>query len=141
MADEKTLQIQAISAHPGSIPGKGMQRDQKVAKLIDVTSCIRCKACEVACMEWNGLPFGETTFDNTYQTMPETRWNYWNLIKFNEQPTDDGGLMWLMRKDQCMHCADPRSEEHTSELQSRRDLVCRLLLEKKKKKKKKKKQK
>src|SRR5690349_24007938 len=33
----------------------------------------------------------------------------------------------------------PRSEEHTSELQSRRDLVCRLLLEKKKKKKKKKK--
>src|SRR5690349_25002705 len=32
--------------------------------------------------------------------------------------------------------AVPRSEEHTSELQSRRDLVCRLLLEKKKKKKK-----
>src|SRR5690349_22821478 len=30
--------------------------------------------------------------------------------------------------------ATPRSEEHTSELQSRRDLVCRLLLEKKKKK-------
>src|SRR5690349_23203793 len=29
---------------------------------------------------------------------------------------------------------DQRSEEHTSELQSRRDLVCRLLLEKKKKK-------
>src|SRR2546428_7495060 len=28
----------------------------------------------------------------------------------------------------------PRSEEHTSELQSRSDLVCRLLLEKKKKK-------
>src|SRR5438874_8843170 len=27
---------------------------------------------------------------------------------------------------------DHRSEEHTSELQSRRDLVCRLLLEKKK---------
>src|SRR5438874_322779 len=32
--------------------------------------------------------------------------------------------------------AESRSEEHTSELQSRRDLVCRLLLEKKKKKKK-----
>src|SRR5690349_23377758 len=31
-----------------------------------------------------------------------------------------------------------RSEEHTSELQSRRDLVCRLLLEKKKKKERKK---
>src|SRR5215469_18258623 len=32
------------------------------------------------------------------------------------------------------HCRPQRSEEHTSELQSRRDLVCRLLLEKKKKK-------
>src|SRR5690349_23198309 len=29
-------------------------------------------------------------------------------------------------------CGPARSEEHTSELQSRRDLVCRLLLEKKK---------
>src|SRR5438874_4978981 len=37
-----------------------------------------------------------------------------------------------------IHRGDARSEEHTSELQSRRDLVCRLLLEKKKKKKKKK---
>ena len=37
-------------------------------------------------------------------------------------------------------CA-PRSEEHTSELQSHHDLVCRLLLEKKNKKKKKKKKK
>src|SRR6266511_4644445 len=32
-----------------------------------------------------------------------------------------------------MEVAPPRSEEHTSELQSRENLVCRLLLEKKKK--------
>src|SRR5204862_6839561 len=38
----------------------------------------------------------------------------------------------LRLKSQTEYC--PRSEEHTSELQSRRDLVCRLLLEKKKKK-------
>ena len=107
MADEKTLQIQAISAHPGGVPGHGMQRQQKVAKLVDTTTCIGCKACEVACLEWNGLPFGETQFENTYQTMPETRWNYWNLIKFNEHTREDGTLQWLMRKDQCMHCADP----------------------------------
>src|SRR5437868_11353551 len=37
----------------------------------------------------------------------------------------------------CRQCGAARSEEHTSELQSRFDLVCRLLLEKKKKKKKK----
>src|SRR3712207_7872393 len=35
--------------------------------------------------------------------------------------------------DRAIHLTDPRSEEHTSELQSRQYLVCRLLLEKKKK--------
>ena len=105
--DERTLQTKAISAHPGSVPGKDVQREVEVCKLIDTTTCIGCKACEVACVEWNDLPFGETTFDNTYQTMPDTRWNYWNLIKFNEHKRADGTLMWLMRKDQCMHCADP----------------------------------
>src|SRR5438874_7309553 len=43
----------------------------------------------------------------------------------------------LNRTVPCFHCFQIRSEEHTSELQSRRDLVCRLLLEKKKKKNKK----
>src|SRR5690349_23652697 len=41
------------------------------------------------------------------------------------------------RSERRRSSAEARSEEHTSELQSRRDLVCRLLLEKKKKKKKK----
>src|SRR5437667_1919876 len=38
------------------------------------------------------------------------------------------------RRARCIRTATPRSEEHTSELQSHHDLVCRLLLEKKKKK-------
>src|SRR5574337_1476863 len=37
------------------------------------------------------------------------------------------------RKPQCSSRGRPRSEEHTSELQSPLNLVCRLLLEKKKK--------
>ena len=84
-----------------------MERDYEVCKLVDTTTCIGCKACEVACLEWNGYAFTETIFDNSYQTMPETAWNYWNLIKFNEHEHADGTLSWLMRKDQCMHCADP----------------------------------
>ena len=101
------LRIQKISGHAGTVPGTGTQRQETVAKLIDTTTCIGCKACEVACMEWNDLPFRETTFNNSYQTMPRTEWNYWNLIQFREHQRDDGTLMWLMRKDQCMHCADP----------------------------------
>jgi Fe-S-cluster-containing dehydrogenase component len=96
-----------ISGHAGVVPGKGLNREFQVCKLVDTTTCIGCKACEVACLEWNGYTFSETTFDNTYQTMPETAWNYWNLIKFNEHERADGTMMLLMRKDQCMHCADP----------------------------------
>jgi formate dehydrogenase iron-sulfur subunit len=103
----ETMEIKAISGHPGTVPGSNVSRDYDVCKLIDTTTCIGCKACEVACLEWNGYEFRETTFDNTYQTMPDTAWNYWNLIRFNEHENDDGTLSWLMRKDQCMHCADP----------------------------------
>jgi formate dehydrogenase iron-sulfur subunit len=102
-----TLEVKAISGHRGGTPGRGVTRDYDVCKLVDTTTCIGCKACEVACVEWNGYEFRETTFDNTYQTMPETAWNFWNLIKFNEYTMDDGTPQWLMRKDQCMHCEDP----------------------------------
>ena len=104
---QATLRIQKISGHAGPIPGEGMQREEQVCKLVDTTTCIGCKACEIACQEWNDLPFAQTTFDNTYQTMPTTQWNFWNLIKFNEHESGDGNMMLLMRKDQCMHCAEP----------------------------------
>src|SRR5947209_15099057 len=45
-------------------------------------------------------------------------------------PSEDPASIWPLCTD-----STPRSEEHTSELQSRQYLVCRLLLEKKKKKK------
>ena len=104
---QATLEIRAISGHPGTVPGAGVTRESEVCKLIDVSTCIGCKACEVACLEWNGLTFTDTVFQNSYQTMPETTWNFFNLIKFNEHERDDGSLMLLMRKDQCMHCEDP----------------------------------
>src|SRR5213592_4469218 len=102
-----TLQIKLSSGQMVPTPGRGVQREEEVCKYIDVTTCIGCKACEVACVEWNDMPFQPTTFDNTYQTMPATSWNYWNLITFQEHQRDDGTQMWLMRKDQCMHCEDP----------------------------------
>ena len=81
---QATLEIRRISGHAGPVPGAGVERAQQVCKLVDTTTCIGCKACEVACLEWNGYTFSDTVFDNSYQTMPETAWNYWNLIKFNE---------------------------------------------------------
>ena len=70
MSDRRLLQIKQMSAHPGPIaggePGREVQRNYDVCKLIDTTTCIGCKACEVACVEWNDMPFAVTTFDNTY---------------------------------------------------------------------------
>jgi formate dehydrogenase iron-sulfur subunit len=104
---QANMEIVRISGRSGPVPAAGLKREPAVAKLIDTTTCIGCKACEVACLEWNGLSFSDTTFQNSYQTMPETTWNFWNLIKFDEYEPLGGSLMLLMRKDQCMHCEEP----------------------------------
>jgi len=98
------MEIQRISATLG--PPTGVREAPKVAKLIDTTTCIGCKACEVACQEWNDLQSEETSQFGTYQTLPDLTANFWNLIRFNEHE-EDGQFAWLMRKDQCMHCEDP----------------------------------
>jgi len=82
------------------------RRKDVVAKFIDTTTCIGCKACEVACQEWNDLPVLDTHRFGSYQTLPSLHADYWNLIKFDEVDAPSG-LAWLMRKDQCMHCEDP----------------------------------
>src|SRR3954467_9193911 len=78
-----------------------------VAKYIDTSICIGCKACEVACQEWNDLPIVKTEQVGTYQTTPSLQPSLWNLIQFREIDTPSHGFAWLMRKDQCMHCDDP----------------------------------
>ena len=77
-----------------------------VSKLIDTSTCIGCKACEVACQEWNDLHIVPTEQRGTYQTMPSLDANYWNLIQFREREIGPD-FAWLLRKDGCMHCADP----------------------------------
>ena len=100
----KTLELKGISAT--ATPPPGIRETATVCKLIDTTTCIGCKACEVACQEWNDLPPETTVQFGTYQTLPDPTPNFWNLIRFNEYERE-GALHWLMRKDQCMHCADP----------------------------------
>ena len=80
---------------------------EEVAKLIDTTKCIGCKACQVACSEWNELrdDVGHNlgTYDNPHDLSAET----WTLMRFTEHENTAGNLEWLIRKDGCMHCADP----------------------------------
>ena len=84
------------------------QRQTEVAKLIDVSKCIGCKACQSACLEWNELVedvgINAGVYDNPHDLTP----NSWTLMRFTEfDNPDTGNLEWLIRKDGCMHCEDP----------------------------------
>src|SRR5262249_1316734 len=80
---------------------------RKVAKLIDTTNCIGCKACQVACMEWNDLRDEIGTNVGSYQNPHDLTASSWTLMRFAEVEYPTGDLEWLIRKDGCMHCADP----------------------------------
>ncbi|HXH37786.1 MAG TPA: 4Fe-4S dicluster domain-containing protein, partial [Thermoanaerobaculia bacterium] len=101
----QTLEIKRSSASMWGTK-TGIRSLPTVSKYIDTSTCIGCKACEAACQEWNDLKRVPTQQEGSYQTMPELQADFWNLIKFNETQVD-GEFAWLMRKDQCMHCAEP----------------------------------
>lgn len=90
-----------------SVPAPARQLAE-VAKLIDVSKCIGCKACQVACLEWNDMreEVGVNTgvYENPHDLTPST----FTLMRYTEwENAETGNLEWLIRKDGCMHCADP----------------------------------
>src|SRR3954464_12934089 len=76
----------------------------------DTTLCIGCKACEVACKQWNQLPddgllFTGMSYDNTVALGAST----WRHVAFIERPValstqDAGAFSWLFSSDVCKHC-------------------------------------
>jgi formate dehydrogenase iron-sulfur subunit len=77
---------------------------ERVGFFTDTSVCIGCKACEVACKEWNdvpedGLDFTGHSYDNTGALGAST----WRHVAFIEQDRD-GALRWLMSSDVCKHC-------------------------------------
>src|SRR5690242_13187341 len=71
----------------------------RVAKLIDTTKCIGCKACQVACMEWNDLRDVVGTNTGAYQNPHDLTASSWTLMRFAEVENANGDLEWLIRKD------------------------------------------
>ncbi|PZR59514.1 MAG: 4Fe-4S ferredoxin [Candidatus Meridianibacter frigidus] len=76
----------------------------------DTTLCIGCKACEVACKQWNELPsdgfeFTGESYDNTTELSATT----WRHVSFSEKVERKPELpypqtRWLMSSDVCKHC-------------------------------------
>ena len=85
---------------------RNQRQTPEVAKLIDVSNCIGCKACQVACMEWNDIRDAIGTNHGVYDNPTDLTENSWTVMRYTEVETDRG-LEWLIRKDGCMHCADP----------------------------------
>jgi len=90
----------------------------RVGFFTDTSICIGCKACEVACKEWNHVPadgftFTGMSYDNTAGLGADT----WRHVAFIEQARPvgsqvtgaapgggDAGIRWLMASDVCKHC-------------------------------------
>jgi formate dehydrogenase iron-sulfur subunit len=85
----------------------------KAAFLTDATVCIGCKACEVACKEWNDVPadgmiWSGLSYDNTQSLGAST----WRHVMFLEQPQAAGPQLaetadpfrWVFLSDVCKHC-------------------------------------
>ncbi|MCX7110596.1 MAG: formate dehydrogenase subunit beta [Proteobacteria bacterium] len=87
-------------------PSPQQRQMPTVAKLIDVTKCIGCKACQAACQEWNDLREEVGVNVGSYTNPHDLTANSWTLMRFAETEAN-GHLEWLIRKDGCMHCADP----------------------------------
>ncbi|MFO7996897.1 MAG: 4Fe-4S dicluster domain-containing protein [Dehalococcoidia bacterium] len=73
--------------------------------LIDASKCIGCRACQVACKQWNQLPAEQTTFAGSYENPPRFSSNTWCRVVFREHG-DNGSVDWLLSKQGCMHCTD-----------------------------------
>lgn len=84
------------------------ERQTEVAKLIDISKCIGCKACQVACLEWNEQVEEIGVNTGVYENPHDLTENSWTLMRFAEyENPETENLEWLIRKDGCMHCEDP----------------------------------
>ena len=75
----------------------------------DTSVCIGCKACEVACKEWNELPGNEPAFGDGYDNTGQLDAQNWRHVQFIDNVPDDvltvgQGKAWLMMSDVCKHC-------------------------------------
>lgn len=79
--------------------------------LVDITKCIGCRACQVACKQWNDRDGEDTELDFNlgFQNPATLSANTLTLITFHEIPNEKapGGLNYLFTMRRCLHCLEP----------------------------------
>ncbi|OQY72364.1 MAG: formate dehydrogenase subunit beta [Rhodocyclaceae bacterium UTPRO2] len=100
----QSLDIKQRSAT--TTPAPSVRKTVEVAKLIDVSTCIGCKACQAACMEWNDIRDEVGRNYGVYDNPMDLTDKSWTVMRYAEVE-EKGRLEWLIRKDGCMHCSEP----------------------------------
>jgi formate dehydrogenase iron-sulfur subunit len=100
------VQIDAPGQDPAGASG-WLDHPPRMGFFTDTSVCIGCKACEVACKEWNGVPADDLlltgmSFDNSVGLGANT----WRHVAFIERPETPDGFRWLMASDVCKHCTE-----------------------------------
>lgn len=74
--------------------------------LVDLTRCIACRGCQIACKQWKKLPAEKTANWGSYQNPRDLSPETIRVVRFSEM-MDDGVLRWLFFPEQCRHCVNP----------------------------------
>src|SRR5215472_15763328 len=79
--------------------------------LIDITKCIGCRACQVACKQWNEREGEKTELQDYmgFQNPATLSAKTYTLITYHELPDEKapGGLHYLFTMRRCLHCLQP----------------------------------
>ncbi len=76
-----------------------------LAMYTDTSVCIGCRACQVACKQWNELEAETPQDTGTYQDQEHFTDKTWRLVRFIEKTDAKGEPKWLLMSDVCKHCA------------------------------------
>lgn len=74
--------------------------------LVDLTRCIGCRGCQVACKSWNERGVTATKVTGVYTNPPQLSADCYTRIRFHETE-DQSRPVWNFVKNQCMHCKEP----------------------------------
>src|SRR5215212_9405196 len=108
-APQAPLPVQPATSTGAPSSPVAFQPGQAVGFFTDSTLCIGCKACEVACKQWNQLPANDgganVLTGNSYDNTGQLDGINWRHVKFIEQFSPDRKQAgWLMLSDVCKHC-------------------------------------
>lgn len=77
-----------------------------MAIFIDISKCTACRACQVACKNWNRLKAEQTENLGTHENPSDLSASTWNRIRWIEQ-LKSGKISWNFFSDRCRHCDPP----------------------------------